>query len=57
MVQTGDVPYFPASGFRAQEAHLRDAFVGSTNYNPDFHSYLPIPQDEINGNLNWNVVE
>ncbi|MDG2279250.1 MAG: RagB/SusD family nutrient uptake outer membrane protein [Flavicella sp.] len=57
VVQTGDVPYFPASGFRAQEAHLRDAFVGSTNYNADFHSYLPIPQDEINGNLNWNVVE
>ncbi len=39
---------------RAKEPHLRDVLTGSQNFIEDLHSYLPIPQDEINANLNWN---
>ncbi|WP_298486624.1 RagB/SusD family nutrient uptake outer membrane protein [uncultured Maribacter sp.] len=39
---------------RTQEPHLRDHLLGSQNFSEDLHSYLPIPQDEINSNLNWD---
>jgi hypothetical protein len=39
---------------RAKEPHLRDHLTGSQNFIEDLHSYLPIPQDEINSNLNWD---
>lgn len=39
---------------RAKEPHLRDHLIGSQNFNADLHSYFPIPQDEINANLNWD---
>ncbi|SDX90413.1 Starch-binding associating with outer membrane [Lutibacter oricola] len=39
---------------RAKEPHLRDALTGSKNFIEDIHAYLPVPQDELNSNLNWN---
>ncbi|NRB52557.1 MAG: RagB/SusD family nutrient uptake outer membrane protein [Saprospiraceae bacterium] len=39
---------------RVKEAHLRDHLRGSQNFNIDLHGYLPVPQDEINSNLNWD---
>ncbi|MGY6649763.1 RagB/SusD family nutrient uptake outer membrane protein [Wenyingzhuangia sp. IMCC45574] len=42
------------SNRRAKEPHLRDALLGSTNFNMELHSYFPVPQTEINANLNWD---
>lgn len=42
---------------KRQEAQVRDALVGSQNYNPEIHGYFPIPQDEINSNLNWDKIK
>lgn len=42
------------SSRRPLEPHLRDQLIGSQNFIESLHSYLPIPQDEINSNLNWN---
>lgn len=39
---------------RANEPHLRDHLVGSQNFIENVHSYLPVPQDEINSNIKWN---
>ncbi len=39
---------------RTNEPFLRDHLIGSQNFIEDVHSYLPIPQDEINANLNWD---
>lgn len=39
---------------RTNEPFLRDHLVGSQNFLDEIHSYLPIPQDEINANLNWD---
>lgn len=39
---------------RAKETHLKDHLRGSQNFSADIHSYLPVPQDEINSNLKWN---
>ncbi|WP_170146738.1 RagB/SusD family nutrient uptake outer membrane protein [Maribacter vaceletii] len=39
---------------RTKEPFLKDHLLGSQNFNEDLHSYLPVPQDEINSNLNWD---
>lgn len=39
---------------RTNEPFLRDNLLGSQNFIEEVHSYLPVPQDEINANLNWN---
>lgn len=63
IVPTGEVPSFPLrnpnniqvnANRRAKEVTLRDNFLGAQNFNDNLHSYYPIPQDEINANLNWS---
>ncbi|WP_166461125.1 RagB/SusD family nutrient uptake outer membrane protein [Flavicella sediminum] len=39
---------------RTNEAHLKDHLTGSVNFIEELHSYLPVPQDEINSNLKWD---
>ncbi|WP_175473560.1 RagB/SusD family nutrient uptake outer membrane protein [Algibacter pectinivorans] len=39
---------------RTKEAHLKDHLLGSQNFIENLHAYFPIPQDEINSNLNSN---
>jgi len=39
---------------RTEEAHLKDHLEGSQNFNSTIHAYFPVPQDEINSNLNSN---
>jgi len=39
---------------RTLEAHLKDHLEGSQNFDSSLHAYFPIPQDEINSNLNAN---
>lgn len=45
---------FVSGNMRVDEPHLRDALLGSQNFIEEVHSYLPVPQDEINSNLNWD---
>lgn len=57
ILPTGELPYFPISGsnnHRDKEPQLRDALLGSQNFTSSIHSYFPIPQTEINANLNWD---
>ncbi|WP_083823652.1 RagB/SusD family nutrient uptake outer membrane protein [Ochrovirga pacifica] len=54
IMPTGEVPYFPLGGLRSKDAQLRDALLGSSNFNEELHAYFPIPQTEINANLNWD---
>lgn len=63
IIPTGEVPDFPlrlpanpqlGGNRRTLETSLRDNFLGSQNFNDDLHSYFPIPQDEVNSNLQWN---
>jgi len=46
-------PENSGNGFKL-EVTLRDNFLGSQNFNDELHSYFPVPQDEINANLNAN---
>lgn len=43
-----------ANNKRTLEPHLLDCTSGSQNFVESIHSYLPVPQDEMNSNLNWN---
>ncbi|KAA5824793.1 RagB/SusD family nutrient uptake outer membrane protein [Algibacter amylolyticus] len=64
IVPTGEVPPLETlrnpnnietnTNRRTKEAHLKDHLLGSQNFNESLHSYFPIPQDEINSNLNSN---
>ncbi|XMO85844.1 RagB/SusD family nutrient uptake outer membrane protein [Algibacter sp. AS12] len=64
LVPTGEVPPLETlrnpdnietnTNRRTEEAHLKDHLLGSQNFNESLHSYFPIPQDEINSNLNSN---
>lgn len=39
---------------RKDEPQLKDHVLGAQNFVESLHSYFPIPQDEINANLNWD---
>ncbi|MBU3024288.1 RagB/SusD family nutrient uptake outer membrane protein [Zobellia galactanivorans] len=37
-----------------QPAEIQDVTVGAQKFNESIHSYLPMPQSEIDSNLNWD---
>ncbi|NIJ45901.1 hypothetical protein FHR24_002372 [Wenyingzhuangia heitensis] len=40
-----------------QPIEVQDAVLGATNFQIDAHGYFPIPQAEVDTNLNWNTTE
>lgn len=46
--------HFINPNVRQNEPHLKDHLLGSQNFIEELHAYLPIPQDEITSNLNWD---
>ncbi|WP_303317226.1 RagB/SusD family nutrient uptake outer membrane protein [Flavivirga abyssicola] len=61
LTRTGELPqtFDPnAQGvkFFSGQIEIQDKVVAANNYNSNFHDYLPIPQSEIDANLNWNDI-
>ncbi|MDW7694896.1 RagB/SusD family nutrient uptake outer membrane protein [Flammeovirgaceae bacterium SG7u.111] len=46
--------HFVGPNLSLNNPHLVDNLLGSQNFVESIHSYLPIPQDEVNSNLNWD---
>lgn len=47
----------PANKVTFLQAGAQDCTFGAINFNESLHSYLPIPQTEIDSNLNWDSIK
>lgn len=57
---SGETPttyVYKTNALTSQPTEVQDCVLGSRNFQEGSHSYYPIPQAEVDTNLNWNITE
>ncbi|OEJ98680.1 hypothetical protein A8C32_05640 [Flavivirga aquatica] len=60
LTRAGETPEhftLPENQRTREKIGAQDAIIGSGKFSESLHAYLPIPQNEIDANLNWDVIK